>query len=35
LIVLRAGAEVIVSGSGIFTTPDFAQTINRKHKAFV
>jgi pentose-5-phosphate-3-epimerase len=25
--VVRAGAEVIVSGSGIFMTPDYAQTF--------
>jgi len=27
--VVRAGAEVIVSGSGIFKTPDYAATIRR------
>jgi ribulose-phosphate 3-epimerase len=31
--VVRAGAEVIVSGSGIFRTPDYAQTIHRMRKA--
>ena len=27
--VVRAGAEVIVSGSGIFKTPDYAETIRK------
>jgi ribulose-phosphate 3-epimerase len=27
--VVRAGAEVIVSGSGIFKTPDYAETIQK------
>jgi len=31
--VVRAGAQVIVSGSGIFRTPDYAQTIHRMRKA--
>ena len=31
--VVRAGAEVIVSGSGIFKTPDYAETIGRMRKA--
>ena len=31
--VVGAGAEVIVSGSGIFKTPDYAQTIRRMRKA--
>lgn len=31
--VVRAGAEVIVSGSGIFKTPDYANTIRRMRKA--
>jgi len=31
--VVGAGAEVIVSGSGIFKTPDYAQTIGRMRKA--
>jgi ribulose-phosphate 3-epimerase len=31
--VVGAGAEVIVSGSGIFKTPDYAQTISRMRKA--
>ena len=31
--VVRAGAEVIVSGSGIFKTPDYAETIHRMRRA--
>ena len=31
--VVEAGAEVIVSGSGIFRTPDYAETILRMRKA--
>jgi ribulose-phosphate 3-epimerase len=31
--VVRAGAEVIVSGSGIFKTPDYAETIRRMRAA--
>lgn len=31
--VVQAGAEVIVSGSGIFKTPDYAETIRRMRKA--
>ena len=31
--VVKAGAEVIVSGSGIFKTPDYADTIRRMRKA--
>ena len=31
--VVRAGAEVIVSGSGIFKTPNYAETIGRMRKA--
>lgn len=31
--VVRAGAEVIVSGSGIFKTPDYADTIRRMRQA--
>jgi ribulose-phosphate 3-epimerase len=31
--VVRAGAEVIVSGSGIFKTPNYAETIYRMRKA--
>jgi ribulose-phosphate 3-epimerase len=31
--VVNAGAEVIVSGSGIFKTPDYAQTIRQMRKA--
>jgi ribulose-phosphate 3-epimerase len=31
--VVGAGAEVIVSGSGIFKTPDYAQTISRMREA--
>jgi ribulose-phosphate 3-epimerase len=31
--VTRAGAEVIVSGSGIFKTPDYAETIRSMRKA--
>jgi len=31
--VVQAGAEVIVSGSGIFKTPDYAATIRRMRKA--
>src|ERR671925_1388724 len=31
--VVRAGAEVIVSGSGIFKTPNYAETIHRMRKA--
>ena len=31
--VVRAGAECIVSGSGIFRTPDYAETIHRMRTA--
>lgn len=31
--VVEAGAEVIVSGSGIFKSPDYADTIRRMRKA--
>jgi ribulose-phosphate 3-epimerase len=31
--VVNAGCEVIVSGSGIFKTPDYAQTIREMRKA--
>jgi ribulose-phosphate 3-epimerase len=31
--VVEAGAEVIVSGSGIFKTPNYAQTISRMREA--
>jgi len=31
--VVKAGADVIVSGSGIFKTPDYAQTIRKMRKA--
>ena len=31
--VARAGGEVIVSGSGIFKTPDYAETIRQMRKA--
>lgn len=31
--VVKAGAEVIVSGSGIFKTPDYADTIRRMREA--
>ncbi len=31
--VVEAGAEVIVSGSGIFKTPDYADTIRRMRQA--
>jgi ribulose-phosphate 3-epimerase len=31
--VVRAGAEVIVSGSGVFKTPDYAETIRKMRKA--
>ncbi len=31
--VVRAGAEVIVSGSGIFKTPDYAETIRQMRQA--
>jgi len=31
--VVRAGAEVIVSGSGIFKTPDYAETIRQMRRA--
>jgi ribulose-phosphate 3-epimerase len=31
--VVRAGAEVVVSGSGIFKTPDYAETIHRMRTA--
>jgi len=31
--VVRAGADVIVSGSGIFKTQDYAETIGRMRKA--
>ena len=33
--VVKAGAEVIVSGSGIFKTPDYAETISKMRKAVV
>jgi ribulose-phosphate 3-epimerase len=32
-LVVRAGAEVIVSGSGIFKTPDYAETVRRMRMA--
>ena len=32
-LVVRAGAEVIVSGSGIFKTSNYAETIRRMHQA--
>jgi ribulose-phosphate 3-epimerase len=32
-LVVRAGAEVIVSGSGIFKTPDYAETVRRMRTA--
>jgi len=32
-LVVRAGAEVIVSGSGIFKTPDYAETIRQMRHA--
>ena len=32
-LVVRAGAEVIVSGSGIFKTPDYAETIRQMRQA--
>jgi ribulose-phosphate 3-epimerase len=32
-VVVRAGAEVIVSGSGIFKTPDYAITIREMRQA--
>jgi ribulose-phosphate 3-epimerase len=32
-IVVGAGAEVIVSGSGIFKTPDYAATIKKMRQA--
>jgi ribulose-phosphate 3-epimerase len=31
--LVRAGAEVIVSGSGIFKTPDYAKTIRQMRRA--
>lgn len=31
--VVKAGGEVIVSGSGIFKTPDYAETIRQMRKA--
>ncbi len=31
--VVQAGAEIIVSGSGIFKTPDYAQTIRKMREA--
>ena len=31
--VVRAGAEVIVSGSGVFKTPNYADTIRRMRQA--
>lgn len=31
--VVQAGAEVIVSGSGVFKTPDYAQTVREMRKA--
>ena len=31
--VLAAGAEVIVSGSGVFKTPDYAETIRKMRRA--
>jgi ribulose-phosphate 3-epimerase len=31
--VLKAGAEVIVSGSGIFKTPDYAATVRKMREA--
>ncbi len=31
--VVRAGAEVIVSGSGIFKTPNYADTVHQMRKA--
>jgi ribulose-phosphate 3-epimerase len=31
--VVKAGANVIVSGSGIFKTPDYAETIRKMRKA--
>ncbi len=31
--VVRAGADVIVSGSGIFKTPDYAETIRQMRRA--
>jgi ribulose-phosphate 3-epimerase len=31
--LVRAGAEVIVSGSGIFKTPDYAETIRQMRRA--
>jgi ribulose-phosphate 3-epimerase len=30
--VVRAGAEVIVSGSGIFRTPNYAETIRQMRR---
>jgi len=32
-IAVKAGAEVIVSGSGIFKTPDYGATIKKMHSA--
>ena len=32
-LVVQTGAEVIVSGSGIFKTPDYADTIRKMRKA--
>ena len=31
--VVQAGAEVIVSGSGVFKTPDYAETIRKMRRA--
>jgi ribulose-phosphate 3-epimerase len=31
--VVQAGAEVIVSGSGVFKTPDYAATIRKMRQA--
>ena len=31
--VFHAGAEIMVSGSGIFKTPNYAETIRQMHKA--
>ena len=31
--VFHAGAEVMVSGSGIFKTPNYAETIRQMHRA--
>src|SRR5689334_19421393 len=32
-IVVKAGAEVIVSGSGVFKTPDYAATMKKMRQA--